>query len=64
MERGPDSATSAGGIDCYVSGTASDVYMTMWNRLPVGTLRTEGDAGVLDWLLREAPHQVVLTLLQ
>jgi uncharacterized protein (TIGR03083 family) len=37
----------AQGVDCTVRGTASDVYLTLWNRMPVTTLRTEGDAGVL-----------------
>jgi uncharacterized protein (TIGR03083 family) len=40
-------AVAGGGADCTVSGGASDVYLTLWNRLPTNTLRTEGDATVL-----------------
>ena len=43
-ERGSGAAKRA---DCSVRGTASDVYLTLWNRMPVGALRTEGDSGVL-----------------
>ena len=44
VERRPHASDRA---DCTASGTASDVYLTLWNRLPTGTLRTEGDAAVL-----------------
>ncbi|MGO9342997.1 MAG: maleylpyruvate isomerase family mycothiol-dependent enzyme [Acidimicrobiales bacterium] len=40
----------AGGTDdadCSVSGSASDLYMALWNRLPTSALTTRGDAGVL-----------------
>lgn len=43
-ERG---SVAAQGADCTVRGAASDVYLTLWNRMPVGTVSTEGDAGVL-----------------
>ncbi len=42
--RGTGEAKEA---DCMVSGTASDVYLTLWNRLPTSTLTTHGDVGVL-----------------
>lgn len=44
VEHGPGAANRS---DCTVSGTAADIYMTLWNRLPTSTLRTDGDAGVL-----------------
>jgi uncharacterized protein (TIGR03083 family) len=46
VERG---SAAAGGreADCTVSGRASDVYFTLWNRLPASTLGTQGDATVL-----------------
>ncbi len=40
-------AGGTSGADCTVSGSASDVYMSLWNRLPSSALRTDGDAGVL-----------------
>jgi len=39
----------AGDADCRVSGTASDLYLLLWNRRPVdGGLAVEGDRRVLD----------------
>ncbi len=29
-------------VDCVVSGTASDIYLALWNRAPLDTLRIEG----------------------
>ena len=45
------SAVSAGAgaadrADCAVTGTASDVYLTLWNRLPTSALATQGDEGI------------------
>jgi uncharacterized protein (TIGR03083 family) len=34
-------------VDCLVTGTASDLYLALWNRLPTTSLRVQGDAGVL-----------------
>jgi len=34
--------------DCVVRGTASDLYLTLWNRLHPKLLQTDGDATVLD----------------
>jgi len=42
-ERG----STAQGADCTVFGTASDVYLTLWNRLPASALAISGDAGIL-----------------
>jgi len=36
-----------GDAQCVVSGDASDVYFTLWNRLPQSSVSTEGDASVL-----------------
>ena len=58
---GPDRVTTATGDDaraaaltaatanCQVSGTANDLYLALWHRLPITGLRIEGDAGVLDF---------------
>jgi uncharacterized protein (TIGR03083 family) len=32
--------------DCSVTGSAADLYLALWNRLPVGQIRTTGDANV------------------
>jgi uncharacterized protein (TIGR03083 family) len=32
--------------DCSVAGPAPDLYLALWNRLPVGQIRTTGDANV------------------
>lgn len=32
--------------DCRVTGTASDLYLALWNRQPAGNLAVEGDRGV------------------
>jgi uncharacterized protein (TIGR03083 family) len=34
--------------DCTVRGAASDVYLALWNRLPLTSLEVRGDAAVLD----------------
>jgi uncharacterized protein (TIGR03083 family) len=39
-------AGAADGADCAITGTASDVYLTLWNRLPTSALATRGDAGI------------------
>ena len=60
---GPDRVTTSTGDDagataatgtpatanCQVSGTANDLYLALWHRLPITGLRIEGDAGVLDF---------------
>lgn len=38
----------AGPADCTLSGPASDLYLTLWNRLPTREPAVEGDAAVLD----------------
>jgi hypothetical protein len=38
--------------DCVVAGLASDIYLALWNRAPLESLRIEGDRGVID-LVRE-----------
>jgi uncharacterized protein (TIGR03083 family) len=34
-------------VDCLVTGTASDLYLALWNRRPTTSLRVQGDASVL-----------------
>jgi uncharacterized protein (TIGR03083 family) len=43
-----DVERTTGAADCTVRGTASDLYLTLWNRLPTSVLITEGDHDVLD----------------
>jgi uncharacterized protein (TIGR03083 family) len=48
---GPDGARSergTGHADGEVRGSASDLYLMLWNRLPVDRLSVSGDAGLLD----------------
>jgi uncharacterized protein (TIGR03083 family) len=40
-------ASVSDGADCAVTGSASDLYLTLWNRLPTSALATRGDAGIL-----------------
>jgi uncharacterized protein (TIGR03083 family) len=47
-----DSAANVGGTgaaaaDCQVAGTASDLYLALWNRRPTADLRIDGDSDVL-----------------
>ena len=50
---GPDDSVGhAGGegpVDCTVTGRASDLYLYLWNRIPPGNLRIEGQGDVLDY---------------
>jgi uncharacterized protein (TIGR03083 family) len=38
---------TAAEAECTVRGTASDLYLTLWNRLHPSVLQTDGDASVL-----------------
>ncbi|MFD0023977.1 maleylpyruvate isomerase family mycothiol-dependent enzyme [Streptomyces sp. NPDC058382] len=40
------SATADGAVDCELSGTAQDLYLTLWNRLPLTALTVAGDQGI------------------
>ena len=42
-------------VDCVVTGLASDIYLALWNRAPLESLRIEGDGGVTT-LVREKVH--------
>jgi uncharacterized protein (TIGR03083 family) len=47
-DRGDVVATRAGGdAECTVEGTASDLYLFVWNRLGAGDLAVDGDPEVL-----------------
>ncbi|WP_392676023.1 maleylpyruvate isomerase family mycothiol-dependent enzyme [Streptomyces sp. LN785] len=35
-----------GGVDCELSGTAEELYLTLWNRLPVTAVTVTGDPGL------------------
>jgi uncharacterized protein (TIGR03083 family) len=39
--------------DCTVSGSASDIYLALWNRCSLDALHVDGDRGVID-LLRDS----------
>jgi uncharacterized protein (TIGR03083 family) len=41
--------------DCIVSGPASDLYLALWNRAPLDSLKIEGDRAAID-LLRDSVH--------
>jgi uncharacterized protein (TIGR03083 family) len=46
--RGVGGASGAGGADCVVAGTASELYLLLWNRLPDGgSVTVSGDPGLL-----------------
>ncbi len=40
----------AGAADCLVSGSASDIFLALWNRGPLDVLQITGDRGVIDAL--------------
>jgi uncharacterized protein (TIGR03083 family) len=44
---GPGVSRGAGRADCAITGPASDLYLTLWNRRPPGGLRVAGDPAVL-----------------
>ncbi len=44
---GPGVSRGTGPADCALTGPASDLYLTLWNRRPPGGLRVTGDPGVL-----------------
>ena len=58
LSMGPDglSVSDGGDAECTVSGTASDLYLLLWNRRASVGLEVSGDPGVLD-LWRET-HQI------
>ena len=36
--------------DCIVSGSASDIYLALWNRCPLDNLQIDGDRTAIDVL--------------
>ena len=34
--------------DCVVTGSASDIFLALWNRAPLEVLQVTGDRGVID----------------
>ncbi|WP_441248739.1 maleylpyruvate isomerase family mycothiol-dependent enzyme [Kitasatospora sp. McL0602] len=54
---GPDplqvSADADSAADCTLSGSAGELYLLLWNRLPLSAVEVTGDQGVLD-LWRES----------
>ncbi len=41
---------SSGEVDCSVSGTASDIYLALWNRGSLDALTIDGDRSLIDAL--------------
>jgi len=49
LELGTERVVASSGpgpADCTIRGSAADLYLALWNRLPVGPLTTGGDANV------------------
>ncbi|RCV51641.1 maleylpyruvate isomerase family mycothiol-dependent enzyme [Marinitenerispora sediminis] len=44
--RAERSARQPDAVDCGYEGTAADLYLVLWNRLPLEAVRITGDAGV------------------
>jgi uncharacterized protein (TIGR03083 family) len=42
-------------VDCTVSGSASDIYLALWNRVSLDNVKVEGDRSVID-LLCDSVH--------
>lgn len=42
----------AGAADCTITGSASDIYLALWNRTSLDSLNVEGDGSLID-LLRD-----------
>ena len=51
----PETVRRASDADCIVSGSASDIYLAMWNRASLDNLQIEGDRAAID-LLRDSVH--------
>jgi hypothetical protein len=51
----PVTERRAADADCIVSGPASDLYLALWNRAPLDSLKIEGDRVAID-LLRDSVH--------
>ena len=51
----PVTVRRATDADCTVSGTASDIYLALWNRCSLDALTIEGDRSVID-LLHDNVH--------
>ena len=45
----------SGPSDCAIRGSAQDLYLALWNRLPFGSIHTEGDPNVFAHF-RESLH--------
>ena len=44
----PGTDNPGGVVDCVVTGAASDIYLALWNRAPLDTLRIDGERSVID----------------
>ena len=49
--RASGDGQASGDADCEITGTAQDLYLTLWNRRQPGCLRMTGDGEVLDLFL-------------
>ncbi|MFJ8857765.1 maleylpyruvate isomerase family mycothiol-dependent enzyme [Streptomyces sp. NPDC102451] len=50
--RGPDALDTP--ADCTVSGTAEELYLALWNRLPLASVAVSGDPGVAGLWVRNS----------
>jgi uncharacterized protein (TIGR03083 family) len=48
-------AESTGESHCVVSGSAGDIYLALWNRVPLDSVTVDGDRAAID-LLRDSVH--------
>ena len=51
----PVTVRRANDADCIVSGSASDIYLALWNRWSLDSLKVEGDRSVVE-SLRDSVH--------
>ena len=49
----PETVRRATDADCIISGSASDIYLALWNRASLDNLQIEGDRTAID-MLRES----------
>jgi uncharacterized protein (TIGR03083 family) len=49
----PGDGRADGSADCEITGTAEDLYLTLWNRRQPGSLQMTGDGEVLDLFLNQ-----------
>jgi hypothetical protein len=51
----PETVRRASDADSTISGSASDIYLALWNRASLDHLKIEGDRSAID-MLRDSVH--------